>query len=148
METADLEELRKIIDTKIIYLVSGDFGCTDCDYTSKFRHNLPKQNTKKYTNLCFYIKNYSASMVFIGEFSSNNSNHCLARDWNFYERWPKFPIRWPKPKFCIDLLTPQSKGIGIMAGCDVGRHSGKGGGRGNEAEEGGGRIGEGGVKDG
>ena len=63
METADLEELRKIIDTKIIYLVSGDFGCTNYDYTSKFRHNLPKQNTKKYTNLCFYIKNYSASMV-------------------------------------------------------------------------------------
>ena len=63
METADLEELRKIIDTKIIYLVSGDFGCTNYDYTSKFRHNLPKQNTKKYTNLCFYIKNHSASMV-------------------------------------------------------------------------------------
>ena len=35
-----------------------------------------------------------------------------------------------------------------MAGCDVGIHLGKGGGRRKEAEEGGGRIGEGGVKDG
>ena len=62
METADLEELRKIIDTKIIYLVSGDFGCTDCDYTSKFRHNLPKHiESRNITNFslncptCFKI---------------------------------------------------------------------------------------------
>ena len=51
------------------------------------------------------------------------------------------------PNF-VSIFDPQSKGIGIMAGCDVGIHLGKGGGRRKEAEEGGGRIGEGGVKDG
>ena len=53
-----------------------------------------------------------------------------------------------KAQILYPSLIPQSKGIGIMAGCDVGIHLGKGGGRRKEAEEGGGRIGEGGVKDG
>ena len=38
----DMVDLKNTIDSKIITLVSGEFGCTDCDYTSKFRHNLPK----------------------------------------------------------------------------------------------------------
>ena len=42
-ETAiSLEDLKKRIDSKIVQLESGEYGCTDCDYTSKFRHNLPK----------------------------------------------------------------------------------------------------------
>jgi hypothetical protein len=43
LETAtDLQDLKKRIDSKIVQLESGEYGCTDCDYTSKFRHNLPK----------------------------------------------------------------------------------------------------------
>jgi len=43
LETAiDLQDLKNRIDTKIVQLESGEYGCTDCDYTSKFRHNLPK----------------------------------------------------------------------------------------------------------
>ena len=43
LETAsDLQDLKKRIDSKIVQLETGDFGCTDCDYISKFRHNLPK----------------------------------------------------------------------------------------------------------
>jgi len=42
-ETAiDLQDLKKRIDSKIVQLESSEYGCTDCDYTSKFRHNLPK----------------------------------------------------------------------------------------------------------
>ena len=38
----EIQDLKKRIDSKIVQLASCVYGCTDCDYTSKFRHNLPK----------------------------------------------------------------------------------------------------------
>ena len=38
----DLDDLKAKIESKIIAFESGEYGCQDCSYTSKFRHNLPK----------------------------------------------------------------------------------------------------------
>ena len=39
---ADIEELKRKIYSKIVPLPNGHFKCSDCDYTSKYRANLPK----------------------------------------------------------------------------------------------------------
>ena len=46
LQTLDLGKIYnitlKLAKSKIIQLVSGEYCCTDCEYTSKSRHNLPK----------------------------------------------------------------------------------------------------------
>ena len=36
------------INSKILSLDDGSYKCTDCDYVSKFRHNLPKHIEAKH----------------------------------------------------------------------------------------------------
>ena len=46
----DMEDLKMKINEKILVL-EDRFKCTDCDYESKFRHNLPKHIESRHVSL-------------------------------------------------------------------------------------------------
>ena len=47
----DLDDLKKKIESKILALEDGSFKCSDCDYVTKFRHNLPKHIETRHVSL-------------------------------------------------------------------------------------------------